>query len=181
MNLRPLIQSIKIYFNRYRVFLTYSGLLYLTAMNFVLRNDVVDLKVQLAELKAENQKLIADMVYFNRSFEDFPLPVWQKVKRKDKFVMQYVNGAYYEQYLKPNNLSRFDYMGNTDFDIYDYSTALQYYARDLQIALDGGHKRFDEFITVKKKINKLDVIKWRVIERRDTLIYGMIIPEKLKI
>ena len=73
-------------------------------------------------------------------------------------------------------------MGSTDFDIYDYKTASLFYARDLTLALDGDWKRFDESILdiTSQRRTKLDVIKWRIIERKDTLIYGMVVPEKIK-
>ena len=96
--------------------------------------------------------------------------------------MQYVNKAYYERYLIPRGLDRYDYMGSTDFDIYDYKTATIFYARDLSLAIDGDWKRFDESILdaeTSERI-KLDVFKWRIIERKDTLIYGMVVPEKMK-
>ncbi|MBV7268359.1 hypothetical protein [Winogradskyella luteola] len=167
---------------RYKTLFTYSGLLFLTISNFYLRSDVIDLEVELQKIKSENSKLIADMVYFNRSFEDFPLPVWQKVKRNGAFVMQYVNKAYYLKYLEPRGFSRYDYMGSTDFDIYDQKTASVFHARDLSLAIDGSWRRFDESIleVETNQRTRLDVIKWRIIERQDTLIYGMVIPEKIK-
>lgn len=167
---------------KYKTALTYSGLIFLTVSNFFLRRDIIDLEVQLQELKSENKSLISDMVYFNRSFEDFPLPVWQKVKRDDEFVMQYVNKSYYQNYLQPRGFDRYDYMGSTDFDIYDFKTASLFYARDLSLAIDGDWQRFDESILdveSNSRIN-LDVIKWRIIERKDTLIYGMVVPEKMR-
>ncbi|MAX71787.1 MAG: hypothetical protein CMC76_11945 [Flavobacteriaceae bacterium] len=179
---RRKIVAIKRFFNRYKTVLTYFGLITLTISNIFLRRDVIELELELQNIKNENQSLIADMVYFNRSFEDFPLPVWQKVKRDGKFVMQYVNKAYYERYLIPRGLDRYDYMGSTDFDIYDYKTATIFYARDLSLAIDGDWKRFDESILdaeTSERI-KLDVFKWRIIERKDTLIYGMVVPEKMK-
>jgi hypothetical protein len=146
----------------------------------MLRNEVTELKVEIQAVRSENAQLIADMVYFNRSFEDFPWPVWQKLKRGDDFVVQYVNKAYHKAYLSPRGYDRYHYMGRTDFDIYDKKTARQFYARDLQIALDGSSKRFKESIIdmdIEKRID-LDVIKWRIIERKDTLVYGMVIPKE---
>ncbi|MFC0605908.1 hypothetical protein [Winogradskyella pulchriflava] len=181
MKISHICKKIKRLFHKYKTLLTYSGLAFLTVSNFYLRKDVLSLEVELQAIKSENKALIADMVYFNRSFEDFPLPVWQKVKRDGQFVMQYVNKAYYQKYLEPRGYSRYDYMGSTDFDIYDYKTASLFYARDLTLALDGDWKRFDESILDVQTYNrlKLDVIKWRIIERKDTLIYGMVVPEKI--
>ncbi len=160
--------------------LTYSGLLFLTLSNFMLRSKVNMLSVKVEQVKAENVKLISDMVYFNRSFEDFPWPVWQKAKRGDKFVMQYVNPAYQIMFLEEKDLSRYAYMGRTDFEIYDRKTAKIFYRRDIEMAQYGGSKRFNESVLdeyTEERIN-IDVLKWRVIERKDTLIYGMVIPKK---
>lgn len=181
MTIKPLTSKLRYLFEKYKTLLTYSGLVFLTFSNFALRKEVVTLKIEIENLKADNQNLIADMVYFNRSFEDFPLPVWQKVKRGDRFIMQYVNLAYYETYLKSRGVERFEYMGSTDFDIYDYKTASVFYARDLSLSIDGGWNRFDESVVeVETKLRKpIDVIKWRIIERNDTLIYGMVVPEKI--
>jgi hypothetical protein len=39
------------------------------------------------------------MVLFNRNFEDFTLPIWQKVKRGDRFIVNYKNPAYIKQFV----------------------------------------------------------------------------------
>ena len=72
---RRKIVAIKRFFNRYKTVLTYFGLITLTISNIFLRRDVIELELELQNIKNENQSLIADMVYFNRSFEYFPLPV----------------------------------------------------------------------------------------------------------
>jgi len=173
------------FFKKWRL-LTYGGLALLTYSNanlrsshITMRNDYNDLKTEFAVLQETNQELLRDMVLYNRSYEEFPLPIWQKVKRDMDFIAQYFNPAYEVEFFTPLGFTRFEKMGETDFDNFDYKTALIYYNRDLQMAIDGGSKLFSETYldsqNVRKKVN---VLKWRVIERKDTLIYGMVLPKK---
>ena len=96
MTFGRLITNFKDFFEKYRGLLVYASLVFLTFSNYSLRKQIVDLKLEVSKLKTSNEGLITDMVYYNRTYEDFPLPVWQKVKRGDNFIMQYINNAYYD-------------------------------------------------------------------------------------
>ena len=95
------------------------------------------------------------------------------------FISQYFNPAYEDKFFTPLRFNRFEKMGETDFENFDHKTALVYYNRDLQIAMDGGSRMFTEtYLDSSFNRKEIEVLKWRVIERQDTLIYGMVLPKK---
>lgn len=167
----------------------------LTVTNILLKRDVniatdevlrltqeqTELKLEIKDLKEEKAQLLNSITAYNAYFNDFPWPIWIKIKRGDKFYMYWYNDAYYEWYLKPKGLSRFAYYGKTDFDIYNNDTATIFFVRDMQLSLDGGSARVDERIINDDSLDSvnLDVLKWRKINRTDTLLIGQVIPPKL--
>ena len=60
--------------------ITYASLLFLTISTYFLRDENQKVKIDFAILKERNLNLKQNMIIFNRSYESFPLPVWQKVK-----------------------------------------------------------------------------------------------------
>ena len=167
--------------------LTYLTLSWLTFSNFSLQAEVRELQAKNEQLTkvfteaiVENESLKGDMILFNRSFETFPIPTWQKVKRGDEFIMQYANPAYVLTYGHEFNYNRFAYIGKTDFDIHPVQIAKKYYKWDKIVALSGEPIFASETATdTLGNIFSIRVLKWREIDRKDTLVYGMVIPEEL--
>ena len=173
-----MISKIKAFIRRYKL-LVYLPIFGLTISNYMLRQDIVMLNRDVTYLQKTNEQLLSDMVLYNRSYEEFPLEIWQKVKRGMDFISQYFNPAYERRFFIPLGYNRYEKMGETDFENFDHKTALIYYNRDLQIALDGGSRIFTEtYLDSAYNRKELQVLKWRVIERQDTLIYGMVLPKK---
>lgn len=182
-------------YQKYRTLGVNVTLAVLTVTNILLKQDVkeatsevlkltqdqTELKLEIKDLKEEKAQLLNSITAYNTYFNDFPWPIWIKIKRGDKFYMYWYNDAYYEWYLKPKGLSRFAYYGKTDFDIYNKATATIFFVRDMQLSLDGGSARIDErIINDDTLLNmNLDVLKWRKINRSDTLLIGQVIPPKL--
>lgn len=180
---------------RYRTLGVNLTLVFLTVTNVLLRYEVssaaeevlkvtqeqTELKLEIKDLKDEKAQLLNSITAYNAYFNDFPWPIWIKIKRGNQFFMYWYNDAYYDWYLKPKGLTRFSYYGKTDFDIYNNATATVFFVRDMQLSLDGGSARVDEQIINDDSLNniELDVLKWRKINRSDTLLIGQIIPPKL--
>ena len=148
---------------KFKIF-TYFGLIFLTFKTWninqdynALNDNYIQLKVEFAKLETFNASLVSNMIIYNRNYEEFPLPVWQKVKRGDEFIIQYIN---------PQYVSDFGHIFNDD----------QYALVDLKVANTGIVVDTTEYSLDEKGLPiKLRVLKWRDIkEKKDTLIYGMV-------
>lgn len=156
--------------------ITYASLLFLTVSTYFLRTENQNVKVKYATLEEKSNGLKHNMVIFNRNYEGFPLPVWQEVKRGDKFVLQYVNDAFINQFGHRFDYNRYDIMGKSNFNYFPKQIARQYYENNIAAAITGEVIiSTPEYIDKNDSIHKMKVIKWREIrDRKDTLVYGMV-------
>lgn len=156
--------------------ITYASLLFLTISTYFLRNENENVKIESATLKEKNIGLIQNLIIFNRSYEGFPLPIWQKVKRGDKFIMNYINPEFLQMVGHDFNNNQYEIMGKNDFELFPKKIAQLYYENDIAVSITGDDLNVIENIIDKHgNIRKAKVIKWRYIkDNKDTLIYGMI-------
>jgi hypothetical protein len=153
-------------------------LLFLTVSTYFLRSENENVKIKFATIQERNLNLQKNMVLFNRSYEEFPLPVWQKVKRGNEFIMNYVNPEYIKKFGHHFNNDKFSILGKNNFEIFKDlpSIAQSYYEHDITVSITGKELESIEY-TVDKEQNpvKLIVVKWRDIkDGKDTLVYGMV-------
>ncbi len=156
--------------------ITYASLLFLTVSTYFLRTENQNVKIELATLQERNLNLKKNMVIFNRNYEDFPLSVWQKVKRGDEFIIQYINPQYLKDFGHFFNNDQYEIIGKNNFEQFPKKIAQMYYENDITVSITGNELESIEEATDKNgnKI-KLKVLKWRDIkENKDTLIYGMV-------
>lgn len=156
--------------------ITYASLLFLTVSTYFLRTENQTIKIDFAALQERSNNLKQNMIIFNRNYEGFPMPVWQKVKKKDKFIIQYVNPSYLEFFGYDFDYSQYNLMGKSNFDLFPKQIAQQYYENDVAVSVTGKKLETTEYFTDKsgKKL-ELKVIKWRdVKDNKDTLVYGMV-------
>jgi len=148
----------------------YKENVYLNTVSIILNKKTV-------ELEFINKSLLDKMIMHNRSFEDFPLPLWNKVKRGNKFYSNYYNLVYEKEVFHPFGTNRYQNLGRTNFDNAPYPIASEWAKNDMYIAINGGRKIFLEpqLDKNKKKIYKNN-LKWRILKEKDTLIYGMQMP-----
>ena len=156
--------------------ITYASLLFLTISTYFLRTENQNVKIKYATLEEKSKGLKENMVIFNRNYESFPLPVWQKVKRGDSFILQYANESFINQFGHKFNYNQYDIIGKSNFEYFSKPIAQQYYENDIAVALTGeAIISTPEFIDDKGKIHKMKVIKWREIRnQKDTLVYGLV-------
>ncbi len=116
------------------------------------------------------------MVIFNRNYEGFPLPVWQKVKRGDEFIMQYINPEYVVHFGHTFNNNQYEGIGKNNFDLFPPKIAQVFYENDIAVSITGESlETIENFIDKDGNLQKLEVIKWRSIkDNNDTLVYGMV-------
>ncbi|WP_439130007.1 hypothetical protein, partial [Polaribacter sp.] len=162
---------------KFKIF-NYASLLALTIITYNLRQENETLKVEFAKIEVINSSLVSNMVIYNRTFEDFPLPVWGKVKRKGRFPLQYINKAYQNQFGHLFNYDRFSIFGKTNFEIFkeNPSIAQLYYENDITVSITGIPLETIEYSTDSiGNLKKLNVLKWRaIVDKKDTIVYGMV-------
>ncbi len=156
--------------------ITYASLLFLSISTYFLRTENQNVKIDFASLKERNLALKQNMIIFNRNYEVFPLPVWQKVKRGNRFIIQYVNPEYVK---KLGHLFEYDYyahIGKDNFQIFGKKYGQEYYEKDLAVAITGIELHStDEIFDEEGKQAFVNVLKWREItSNKDTLIYGIV-------
>jgi hypothetical protein len=164
--------------NKYRLF-TYVPIIVLSISSFSLRKKNEGLVARVARLETLNTTLVSNMILYNRSFESFPMPVFQKVKRGNRFIAQYFNPAYVSLLGHNFGYDRYRYIGKSDYDYYPKRVADLYHNYDISVAFTGIPLKIR--VTIKDSANTripVDVLKWRQIREKDTLIYGMIILDK---
>ncbi|MFV9549671.1 hypothetical protein [Algibacter sp. PT7-4] len=156
--------------------------LYLNHSNYLdnktLESKVASLVAENKDLKQAYNALLDNMVAYNRTFDDFDLEVWNKVKKKDSFYSNYYNLAYESKHFKPKGENRHQNMGRTDFQNGYGWIADFWYKNDLEVAITGVSKIYDEpAIDSLGKVYWIKDWKWRRIKFLDTLVYGMKLPE----
>jgi hypothetical protein len=156
--------------------ITYASLLFLTISTYFLRTENQKVKIDFATLQERNLNLKQNMIIFNRSYEEFPLPVWQKVKRGDKFIMQYTNPSFVKEFGHLFNNNQYNVIGKNDFEVWPEKFAQTFYENDIAVSIMGKVLNTDEeFIDKSGKPIYAKVLKWRSIrDNRDTLVYGMV-------
>lgn len=156
--------------------ITYASLLFLTISTYFLRTENQNVKIKYATLQEKSKGLKENMVIFNRNYEGFPLPIWQKVKRGNSYILQYANESFINQFGHNFNYNRYDIIGKSNFEYFSKSIAQQYYENDIAVALTGEViVSTPEYIDKYDSIHKMKVVKWREIRnQKDTLVYGMV-------
>lgn len=156
--------------------ITYCTLILLTALGYLLRNENKNVNVKSAILVESNLYLKEQMLLFNRSYENLPLPVWQKVKRGKYFIMQYVNPEYVKRFGHLFNYDPLAQIGKNNFELFPKKVAQEFYENDITVAITGEKLEVVGSIIGKDGKPLLGrTIKWREIrDNKDTLIYGMV-------
>lgn len=156
--------------------ITYASLLFLTVSTYFLRTENQRIKIDFDNIKEDNKNLQQNMVVFNRNYENFPQPVWQKVKRGNRFIMQYVNPEYVKKIGHLFNYDSYAQIGKDNFQNFGEKYGKLYFENDMKVAMSGKElESVDETIDKDSIPMYVKVIKWRDInDNKDTLIYGMV-------
>lgn len=155
---------------------TYASLLFLTISTYFLRSENESIKIQYASIEERNISLKKNMLIFNSNYERFPLPVWQKVKRGNKFITQYVNPVYVKLFGLDFEQDKCELIGKTNFDLFPKKIAQKHYENDVAVSILGERlETIEEFEDDAGTRMKIRIVKWRDIrDRKDTLVYGIV-------
>jgi hypothetical protein len=156
--------------------ITYVSLLFLTVSTYFLRTENQKVKIDFATLKERNESLTRNMVIFNRNYENFPQPVWQKIKQGNEFIMKYVNPEYVNRIGHLFNYDKYEQIGKNNFENFGPIYGQKYHEKDMSVSITGKElETIEETIDKDGKLIYVKSIKWRDInDNKDTLVYGMI-------
>jgi len=156
--------------------ITYVSLLFLTVSTYFLRTENQKVKIDFATLKERNESLTRNMVIFNRNYENFPQPVWQKIKQGNEFIMKYVNPEYVNRIGHLFNYDKYEQIGKNNFENFGPIYGQKYHEKDISVSITGKElETIEETIDKDGKLIYVKSIKWRDInDNKDTLVYGMI-------
>ena len=156
--------------------ITYVSLLFLTVSTYFLRTENQKVKIDFATLKERNESLTRNMVIFNRNYENFPQPVWQKIKQGNEFIMKYVNPEYVNRIGHLFNYDKYEQICKNNFENFGPIYGQKYNEKDMSVSITGKElETIEETIDKDGKLIYVKSIKWRDInDNKDTLVYGMI-------
>ena len=156
--------------------ITYVSLLFLTVSTYFLRTENQKVKIDFATLKERNESLTRNMVIFNRNYENFPQPVWQKIKQGNEFIMKYVNPEYVNRIGHLFNYDKYEQICKNNFENFGPIYGQKYHEKDISVSITGKElETIEETIDKDGKLIYVKSIKWRDInDNKDTLVYGMI-------
>lgn len=156
--------------------ITYVSLLFLTVSTYFLRTENQKVKIDFATLKERNESLTRNMVIFNRNYENFPQPVWQKIKQGNEFIMKYVNPEYVNRIGHLFNYDKYEQIGKNNFENFGPIYGQKYHEKDMSVSITGKElETIEETIDKDGKLIYVKSIKWRDInDNKDTLVCSMI-------
>lgn len=130
--------------------------------------EIGQLKIQLSELKASN-------IMIEESLKDMPFPMWTKSKDG---VMLWLNDEYERRFLFPKNLTRFNYIGFRDSDVWGKDIGKIFMKNDIKAR---EHLIiFDEYIEENGYQIELRVAKWpKKIGGSVVGVSGMVLEERI--
>ncbi|AGO49700.1 hypothetical protein Phi13:2_gp090 [Cellulophaga phage phi13:2] len=117
-----------------------------------------------------------------KTFDDMKVSYFEKLLRKNYFIMLGTNDYYDEQFTSRLGFEGIDYLGKKDSDLQDTTSAYGYSKSDMKVVYSLDREWFREYFIVKKDTQELAVFKFCRIElNKDTVVGGLPFDmEKLK-
>jgi len=136
--------------------------------------EVADLKDKESKYKDEVSKLRTQLMIFEGSHLDLPLPMWMKDTDGE---MIFLNSYYEDEFLSPRGFCMKDYLGKNDYSVWTPEVAKSFIAHDKEIVKRKQSRRFIE------KLERADgekyyaeVLKYpRMLDNRIIGISGIIL------
>ena len=118
-----------------------------------------ELYKKIAEHEKKLSALNAKLLVMESSYMHIPLPSWLK---DIDGTMLAVNDAYERYFLIPNGFSKSDYVGQTDFDVWNEEVAQQYIDNDILVLQSEKKIWFGRELIIIKNVDVSD--NWRVLK-----------------
>jgi len=140
-----------------------------------LKKEIVSLKVELNELRMENQdlKLVKmlssqNSILYSNAIDQLPFPYW--VKNMDGTMMR-INVAYEKMFLLPRGLNRFSYINNKDSSVWPVEVAAQFKESDNKVISSKQMMKFKENVIINSALKEVEVYKFPIY--LDDMIIGV--------
>jgi hypothetical protein len=144
-----------------------------------LREEVEYLKTDSQQKREDVQNLRNQLLIFESSHIDIPVPMWLK---DTNGVMLFLNEEYSRTLLQPIGKQSSDYIGFTDFDVWDKATAKEFRSHDKDVMRKKKAVQFKEIWEGSNgNIYEGTVLKYPRFLNRNTVIGigGIILEIKL--
>lgn len=122
-----------------------------------LKNRIKELEDKDLELMLEIQSLKHQLMFFESSHLDIPLPNWLK---DTSGKMLFLNKDYEELFLKPRGFSANDYIGQNDFSVWEDEVAKHFIQNDRQVIRTKKPYKWVEEIEIDGKPLYLEVFEY---------------------
>ena len=133
-----------------------------------LERTVENLKTEVHRKDKEIQHLRNQLLIFESSHSDVPVPIWLK---DTNGIMLFLNDEYEKAILRPINKTKEDYIGETDFKIFSSDVASTFRKNDRRVQTQKKPIRFKErWRGADGTLYEGDVIKYPRFLNRDTVI-----------
>lgn len=139
-----------------------------------LENEISNLKITLTNEAKEVTILRNQLLLFESSHVDIPLPMWMK---DTNGKMIFLNRIYEDYFLLPINKSMEDYIGNTDNAIWDKEIADKFIKNDQKVIRTKKYIRTIEYVNGKDgTLFPVEILKYpRTINGKVIGISGMVL------
>jgi len=133
-----------------------------------LERTVENLKTEVHRKDKEIQHLRNQLLIFESSHSDVPVPIWLK---DTNGIMLFLNDEYEKAILRPLNKTKKDYIGETDFKIFPSDIASNFRKHDRRVQTQKKPIRFKErWQSTDGQWVEGDIIKYPRFLNRDTVI-----------
>ena len=128
------------------------------------------------ELKKTNVELLSKNFLGQRVLDQMPFSIWKKVKRKNRYVVKFLNTTAETQFLFDRGFDRYDYYNETDFAVFKLTEAQRFQSEDSLVAHAKtdtvAHFTTEFYDATGNKLIKDGYTRWREIIDSDTIIWG---------
>lgn len=137
-----------------------------------------ELKEEIDKLKAGFHEMQISLLYIKSAHYSSPFATWVKNRNG---IMMTVNDAYENLFLKPRGLTKFQYLGYKDSQVWPEALAKEYAKNDAYVMEQEVEWRGYETVILKRKKVQWRISKWPVYDdmrRKVVGIAGMAFPEE---
>ena len=114
-------------------------------------------RMEIQKISTEISELRQTVMLLESAHQDLPIPMWLK---DTNGIMLSLNSAYEDEFLFPRGLTRSDYIGKRDVDIWPREVAAEFMTHDSKVLRSGKIFHGSETVMVGETPSKWRIIKY---------------------
>lgn len=114
-------------------------------------------RAEIQKISTEISELRQTVMLLESAHQDLPIPMWLK---DTKGVMLSLNSAYEDEFLFPRGLTRSDYIGKRDVDVWPKEVAAEFMTHDSKVLRSGKIFHGCETVLIGETPSKWRIIKY---------------------